>query len=106
MAVVSATSDLMCTRMDRCRDADSGLVDATGGGDDFAVAAQTGEEGTVLWVLELSDNLVTQLRFAAPQTPQIVEQDLDDVVLITPGLARCVRRDQDMLHCPKRRTRD
>jgi hypothetical protein len=38
-----------------------------------------------------SDNLVGRSRFAAPVTPQIIEQDLDHVVLVTAaGLTRGV----------------
>src|SRR5207249_778516 len=47
-----------------------------------------------------SDHLVAQLRFAAPEAAQIVAQDLDDIVLVAPGLARGMRRDQHLLHCP------
>src|SRR6266851_4993748 len=49
------------------------------------------------WV---SDDLVAQFLFAAPEPVEIVAQDLDHIVFVAPRLAGRVGRDQHMLHAP------
>src|SRR5207237_1245022 len=50
-----------------------------------------------------SDHLIAQRLLATPEPHEIVAQDLDHIVLVTPGLASGVRGEEHMLHSPKRR---
>ncbi len=47
-----------------------------------------------------SHDVIAQLRLAAPDAVQILHQQVDDVVLVAPGLAGGVRRDQRIVERP------
>src|SRR5205823_14879021 len=50
-----------------------------------------------------SNHLVAQRHFAAPEAPQIVAQNLDQIVFVTARLTCRVGGEKHMLHSPKRR---
>src|SRR4051812_46488830 len=64
------------------------------------ISLRAGKPETARTVGRQSDDLIAQLCFAAPETVEIVAQDLDHVVLVPPGLSRRMGRDQHVLHAP------
>src|SRR5262249_23512353 len=48
---------------------------------------------------------VLELGLACPQAAEILQQEVEEVVLVAPGLAARMRGDQDVLEGPERRGR-
>ena len=46
-------------------------------------------------------NLIAQFRFAAPKSLQVLNQDLDDVGLVLPGFATCMRCQEEVGQRPQ-----